>query len=117
MRNTAGHESAGLEGDLNLTAASHRWVIRGAGSSGNNRTVIDASGLQDRAFQVVTPGTQVVFQDLVITAGLAQDDGSDGALPGTSLALGGGILNNSGRDITLPTVVLSNNVAHGGNAA
>src|SRR5260370_16626952 len=107
MRNTAGHESAGLEGDLNLTAASHRWVIRGAGSSGNNRTVIDASGLQDRAFQVVTPGTQVVFQDLVITAGLAQDDGSDGALPGTSVAPGAGILNTNRTPLTLPTIDLT----------
>jgi hypothetical protein len=55
------HETAGLTGDLNLTQTSHRWIIQGAGRS----TVIDASQLQDRAFQIVNPGTQVVFQDLV----------------------------------------------------
>src|SRR6516225_762084 len=49
IRNSGGHhETAGLEGDLNLTRASHRWIIQGAGSSGENATVIDASQLQDR---------------------------------------------------------------------
>src|SRR5262249_38063131 len=60
------HETAGLTGDLNLTQASHRWIIQGTGSSGANATVIDASQLQDRVFDIVTPGTQVVFRDLVI---------------------------------------------------
>jgi hypothetical protein len=110
------HETAGLSGDLNLTQASHRWIIQGAGSSGDNATIIDASQLQDRVFQIVNPGTQVVFQDLVIQGGLAQDDGSDGALAGSTDALGGGILNNGG-DVTLDDVVLQNNVARAGNAA
>jgi hypothetical protein len=116
IRNSGGHhETAGLEGDLNLTRASNRWIIQGAGSSGDNATVIDASQLQDRAFQIVTPGTQVVFQDLIIQGGLAQDDGSDGALAGTTDALGGCLLNNGG-DVTLTNVVLENNVAQGGDA-
>jgi hypothetical protein len=106
------HETAGLTGDLNLTQTSHRWIIQGAGSS----TIIDASQLQDRVFQIVNPGTQVVFQDLVITGGLAQDNGSNGALAGTTDALGGGILNNGG-NVTLDHVVLQNNVARGGDAA
>ena len=110
------HETAGLTGDLNLTQTSHRWIFQGAGSSGNTPTVIDASQLQDRVFQIVTPGTQVVFKDLVIQGGLAQDDGSNGALAGTTDALGGGILNNGG-DVTLDNVVLQNNVARGGDAA
>src|SRR5216684_5178636 len=38
------HETAGLTGDLNLTSASHRWIIQGAGPS----TIIDAGQLQDR---------------------------------------------------------------------
>jgi hypothetical protein len=50
------HETAGLKGDLNLNQTSHRWIIRGAGSD----TIIDASQLQDRVFQIVNPGTQVV---------------------------------------------------------
>jgi hypothetical protein len=113
IQNAGGrHETAGLTGDLNLTRTSHRWIIQGAGTS----TIIDASQLQDRVFQIVNPGTQVVFQDLVIQGGLAQDDGTDGALAGTSDALGGGILNNGG-DVTLDHVVVQNNVARGGDVA
>src|SRR6516225_3257886 len=106
------HETAGLTGDLNLTQTSHRWIIHGAGPS----TIIDGSQLQDRVFQIVNPGTQVVFQDLVLQGGLAQDDGSDGAVVGSTDALGGGILNNGG-DVTLDNVVVQNNVARGGDVA
>jgi hypothetical protein len=110
IRNVNGrHETAGLTGDLNLTQTSHRWIIQGAGPS----TIIDAGQLQDRVFQIVNPGTHVVFQDLVIQGGLAQDDGTDGALAGFTDALGGGIFNNGG-DITLDNVVLQNNRAVGG---
>jgi hypothetical protein len=113
IQNVGGrHETAGFTGDLNLTQTSHRWIIQGAGPS----TTIDASQLQDRVFQLVNPGTQVVFRDLVIQGGLAQDDGTEGALPGTTDALGGGIFNNSG-DVTLDNVVLQNNVVRGGDAA
>jgi hypothetical protein len=103
------HEMAGLTGDLNLTQTSHRWIIQGAGPS----TIIDAGQLHDRVFQIVNPGTQVVFQDLVIQGGLAQDNGADGVLAGTTDALGGGILNNGG-NLTLDDVVVQNNVARGG---
>ena len=66
IRNTGGHhETAGLTGDLNLTQTSHHWIIEGAGPS----TIIDAGQLQDRVFQIVNTGTQVVFQDLVIQGG------------------------------------------------
>jgi hypothetical protein len=106
------HETAGLTGDLNLTQTSHRWIIQGAGPS----TIIDASQLQDRVLQIVNPGTQVLFQDLVIQGGLAQDNGADGALAGTTDALGGGILNNGG-NLTLDDVVVQNNLARGGDAA
>jgi hypothetical protein len=117
LQNAGGaHHTAGLTGDLTLTQASHRWIIQGAGSSGGNATILDASQLQDRVFQVVTPGTQVVFQHLIIQGGLAQDNGADGAVAGQSDALGGGLLNNGGR-VTLNDVVLQNNVARGGDAA
>src|SRR5262249_5481149 len=110
IQNTGGrHETAGLTGDLNLTQTSHRWIIQGAGPS----TIIDASQLQDRVFQIVNPGTQVIFQDLVIRGGLAQDDGSAGALAGKTDALGGGILNNGG-NLTLDDVFLADSVARGG---
>jgi hypothetical protein len=110
--NTSWHQSGGLDGDLYLTQTSHRWIIQGTGLS----TIIDASQLQDRVFQIVNPGTQVVFQDLVIQGGLAQDDGAPGARPGTTDALGGGIFNNGG-DVTLDNVVVQNNVARGADAA
>jgi len=117
LPNTGGHhETAGLEGDLNITSTAHRLIIQGAGSSGANATIVDASQLQDRVFQIVNPGTVVVFQDLVIQGGLAQDDGSDGALAGSTDALGGGILNNGGQ-VTLDDVVVQNNVAWDGDAA
>jgi hypothetical protein len=116
IQNVGGrHETAGLTGDLNLTQTSHRWIIQGAGSSGDNATIIDASQLQDRVFEIVHPGTQVVFQDLVIQGGLAQDDGSDGALAGTTDALGGGIFNDGG-ELTLENVIIQNNGARGGDA-
>jgi hypothetical protein len=110
------HETAGLTGDLNLTQTSHCWIIQGAGSSGDKATIIDAGQLQDRVFQIVNPGTQVVFQDLVIQGGLAQEDGTEGALAGSTDALGGGILNNGG-NVTLDNVVVQKNVARGGDAA
>jgi hypothetical protein len=110
IQNVGGHhETAGLTGDLNLTQTSHHWIIQGAGPS----TVFDASAVQDRAFQIVNSGTQVVFRDLVIQGGLAQDDGSNGALAGTTDAVGGGILNNGG-NVTLDHMVVQNNVAWGG---
>ena len=113
IRNINGrHETAGLTGDLNLTQTGHRWIIQGAGPS----TIIDASQLQDRVFQIVNPGTQVVFQDLVIQGGLAQDDGTDGALAGTTDALGGGLLNNGG-GVTLNDAVVQSNRAQGGDVA
>jgi hypothetical protein len=55
----------------------------------------------------------VVFRDLVIQGGLAQDNGSNGALAGSTDALGGGILNNGG-NVTLNNVVVQNNVARAG---
>jgi hypothetical protein len=107
------HETVGLTGDLNLTQTSHRWIIQGAGPS----TIIEAGQLQDRVFQIVNPGTRVVFQDLVIQGGLAQDNGADGAVAGTTDALGGGIFSNGG-DLTLEgDVVVQNDVARGGDAA
>jgi hypothetical protein len=116
IQNVGGrHETAGLTGDLSLNATSHRWIIQGAGSSGDYPTTIDASQLHDRVFQIVNPGTQVVFQNLIVQGGLAQDDGADGALAGTTDALGGGILNNGG-NVTLDNVLIQNNGARAGVA-
>jgi hypothetical protein len=110
----------GRDGALAITSTKHRLIIRGTTSGGVPATVIDAgglSGLADRAFEIVNPGTTVVFQDLVIENGYAQDNG------GLSLAAepysasdGGGILNNGG-NLTLTDVVLQNNTAKGGDVA
>src|SRR5262249_8261960 len=108
--------TAGLEGDLNVTSTAHRLIVQGAGSSGADATIVDASQLLDRVFQIVNPGTVVVFQDLVIRGGRARDDGSNGALAGSTDALRGGILNTGGQ-VTLDHVVVQNNVAWDGDAA
>jgi hypothetical protein len=91
--NSAGHENAAAQGDLNLTGANHTITIQGAGEFGSGHalaTVIDGGGL-DRVFQVGA-GVTAVFNDLVIIDGVARDNGDAGALPGSE-ALGGGILN------------------------
>jgi hypothetical protein len=109
--NTNGHESAAAQGDLNLTSAGHTLVIQGAGP---DVTVIDANFI-DRAFQV-DPGVTVVFRNLSIINGQAHDDGTTGALPGTTDALGGGILNQGG-NVTLDHVLLDINQAVAGGGA
>src|SRR5262249_27225285 len=81
---TAGHETGGYQGDLNITNTSHTLIIDGKGSTGPNATIIDASALGDRAFQIDNPGTTVIFENLVIQGGQAQDAGANGALPGTT---------------------------------
>jgi len=108
----ATQENGALTGDLDITTTLHPVTIIGGGSSGPNKTVIDASGLQsgtshDRAFQITGPGVTVTFQDLVISNGLATDDGTSGAStnPAAQNAnrAGGGILNDGG-SVTLTNV-------------
>jgi hypothetical protein len=105
---TAGQENAAATGDLDLTGAGHTITFVGKGAA----TVIDAHQL-DRVFQVF-PGVQVIFRNLTITGGLAQDDGTAGAAPGTTFALGGGILNQGG-SVTLDHAVVKGNAAQRGN--
>jgi hypothetical protein len=109
LANTAGQDNSGMTGDLDLTGAGHTITIVGRGAA----TVINANQL-DRVFQVF-PGVRVVFRDLTITGGLAQDDGTAGAAPGTTAALGGGILNQGG-SVTLEHVLVRGNAARGANA-
>src|SRR5262249_9502144 len=86
--NSGGTENAAAQGALDLTAAGHTITFQGAGAG---VTFLNANAI-DRAFQVF-PGVTAVFKDLTITGGLAQDDGSAGASPGTTAARGGAILN------------------------
>jgi hypothetical protein len=116
--NTAGHETAGLQGDLNInpTGTVTSVTIKGTGTSGPNATIIDASAVHDRVFQIVNSGLTVIFQNVVLQGGMAQDDGTNGALPGTTNAEGGAILNN-GSTVQLNTVVIQSNAAVAGAGA
>src|SRR5271157_81483 len=114
LQNPGGvQENAAVTGDLDITSTAHTLIIKGQGTSGPGATIIDASTLLDRVFQIVKPGTQVELDGLVIKGGLAQDDGTAGAAAGSTIAEGGGILNNGG-NLTLNDVVIANNTAQGG---
>jgi hypothetical protein len=118
IANTAGHETAGMQGDLNFnpTGTVTTLTIQGTGTTGPNATIIDASSVHDRVFQIVKSGVTVIFQDVVLQGGEAQDDGTNGALPGTTNAEGGAILNNAST-VQLNTAVVRNNSAVGGPGA
>jgi hypothetical protein len=108
----AGQENAARTGDLDITNTKHTLILRGTGASGAGATIIDQT-IADRVFQLVNPGTSVVFQDLVIEGGRAQDDGTAGVVPGTTPARGGGILNDGGT-VSLTGVAVSHDNATGG---
>src|SRR5262245_37040231 len=116
IKNTAGQENAAATGDLDITSTAHKLIIQGQGTTGPNATIIDASLLKDRVFQIVNSGTQVELDNLVIKGGLAQEDGTAGTAAGTTTAEGGGILNNGGT-LTLDNVVLNSNKAQGGDGS
>jgi hypothetical protein len=109
INNTNGHESAGAEGDLNITGSGNTTTIIGASAS---TTIVNANSI-DRAFQVLG-GANAVFEKLTIENGLAQDDGTDGATPGRREAEGGGILVQGGGNVTLTNLSLTGNRANGG---
>jgi hypothetical protein len=108
-------ENAGLRGDLDITNNHHTLTIQGKTVGGIIKTTITAADLQDRLFQIVAPGTEVVFRDLILEGGLAQDDGTDNAAAGTTTALGGAILSTQTATITLDHVIVRNNKAQAGN--
>ena len=100
---------------LAITSTKHEIVIEGqVDAHGNPTTIINASALNDRVFQIVSAGTTVVFKNLIIENGLAQDDGATGAKPGTTTAEGGGLLDDGGT-VTLINVTLQDNTAQGGS--
>src|SRR5215217_7636777 len=104
----AAQENAAATGDLDIVATSHEVTINGGGST------VSAAGLNggtshDRVFHVVSGANTVTFADMTIADGRALDDGTDGAstVSGsqTTMATGGGILNNGG-SVTLNNVVV-----------
>ena len=97
----------GTDGDLVVNNTIHTLVINGTGTSGPGATMIDASLLEDRVFQLF-PGTNVILNHLIITGGYATDDGVFGEGP----ARGGAILDN-GNSLTLNNVWVVGNRAIG----
>jgi hypothetical protein len=98
-------------GALQITSTSHTLVIEGTvASDGTPATVISQSeDVLDRVFQIVNPGTNVLFKNLTIQGGQAFNDGSG---PFDTTAEGGGILDEGG-NVTLSNVSLLKNVASG----
>jgi hypothetical protein len=119
IQNANGQENKGNLGDLDINTNANVLIIQGGGVPGSNSgpTIIDA-GKVDRAFQIFhnLNNTEVIFKNLTILKGLAQDDGIEGRLPGTSEALGGAILSNDST-VILDHVIIRNNVALGGYGA
>src|SRR5579875_1212957 len=80
--NTANnHDVSNSQGDLNITSTSHELDIVGkTDASGKPTTIIsvDQSKMLDRVFEIGQPGgpagITVVFKNLIIENGFAQDD-------------------------------------------
>ncbi|HLW72008.1 MAG TPA: choice-of-anchor Q domain-containing protein [Candidatus Binataceae bacterium] len=109
IKNTDGQDDTAAEGDLDITAPGQTVTLQGAG---RRLSIVNANGI-DRAFQVLG-GANAVFRDLTIEGGVAQDDGTAGALAGSTEAEGGGILVQDGGHVLLSRVWLTNNQAIGG---
>ncbi len=122
--NTANnHDVSNSQGDLNITSTSHELDIVGKTDDfGKPLTVItvDQTKMLDRVFEIGQPGGSsgitVVFKNLIIENGFAQDDGGAGTAAGKSVARGGGILDYGG-NVTLSNVDLLSNQAAGGNSS
>ncbi|MEA2708905.1 MAG: hypothetical protein QOF78_1506, partial [Phycisphaerales bacterium] len=108
LNNLLGQENFAATGDLDLKEATRTVTFKG---SGIKKTFIDANQI-DRVFQV-DPNVIVVFKDLTITGGLAQDNGAPAAPAGSTVAWGGGILSLGGK-LTFQNVGLCDNEARGG---
>jgi len=111
-KNTNGHENAAAQGDLDIADAGHSVTIQGQGAG---LSLVNGNGI-DRVFDVLS-GAKVFFSNLRIVGGVARDDGTPGALPGTTAALGGGILVQGTGQASLNGVALKGNRALGANGA
>jgi hypothetical protein len=106
--NDAGNlqENASAKGDLDITEANKTLTIEGQGAG---VTIIDAAGLNDRVFHILT-NARVILRNLTVSGGLALEQGTTGQQNGA--ARGGGIFNSNG-DLTLENVIVENNEARG----
>jgi hypothetical protein len=102
---SAGTYSLSLN-ELHITSTAHTLIIEGQGWNVSNPTIVDQTnptGDVDRVFQV-DAGVTVIFENLAIGGGMAENDGSTQAS-----AFGGGILNAG--TLTLDDVELAENAA------
>ena len=97
----------GTAGNLVVSNSRHTLLIKGKGTTGPNATIINARLLNDRILQML-PGSTVVLQDLILTGGLATDNG----IAETGTAEGGAIL-DLGQSLTLNNVWVVANRAQG----
>src|SRR5208283_2640517 len=112
VKNTNGHENTAAQGDLDITDSGHTVTIQGQGAAAS---IVNGNKI-DRVFDVIG-GAKAVFSNLTIEGGIARDNGKPGALPGTTAALGGGILLQGTGQASLEGVTLKGNFALGGNGA
>ena len=120
LPNTNGQENKGSEGDLDINTNANVLIIQGGGVPGSANagpTIIDAQQV-DRAFQIFKNinNQVVIFKNVTIVGGLAQDDGIEFRPAGTSDALGGAILATDST-INLDHVIIKNNAAKGAAGA
>ena len=116
IKNTHGQENATAEGDLDITDSAHTVTIKGRGAGVSIVNGNGSSGIDDRVFQVLG-GANAVFRNLTIEGGIAHDNGSAGALPGSTESDGGGVLVQDGGHVTLSSVTGKGNQALGGKGA
>src|SRR4029077_9745993 len=117
IANSAGQDNDNVEGDLDIQdlfgvtgGKTYTFVGIGAGRPLISQTVID------RVFQIIGSGVTVSFENVQISGGNAQDDGTAGTNPGETDALGGGVLNGGGA-VSFSNAYVSSNSAIGGGGS
>jgi hypothetical protein len=112
IQNNSGQDNTAAEGDLDITHRGLTVTIQGKGAG---LSIVNGKGI-DRVFQVLG-GANAMFRKLTIEGGVARDDGTSGALPGTTESEGGGLLVQDHGHVTLSQVWVEGNQAIGGNRA
>jgi centrosomal CEP192-like protein len=115
IQNTNGQENAAAQGDLDITDSGHTVAIEGRGEKVSIINGNGVNGINDRVFQVLG-GANAVFSKLTIEGGIANDDGTASAQPGTTESDGGGMLVQDSGHVTLSHVWVRKNQAVGGAA-
>jgi hypothetical protein len=116
IKNTNGQENNAAEGDLDITDSGHTVTIQGQGTKASTVNGGGVNGIDDRVFQVLG-GANAVFSKLTIKGGVANDDGTAGAQPGSTESDGGGVLVQDGGHVTLSHVWVNGNQALGNAGA